>query len=57
MEVIYYTFLSTYHVPGIYTLYNGFVSTSHLMLGMVKDKEAWRAVVHGVAKSFTRLTG
>ena len=23
---------------------------------MVKDREAWRAVVHGVAKSQTRLT-
>ena len=23
--------------------------------GMVKDKEAWRAAVHGVAKSQTRL--
>ena len=23
---------------------------------MVKDKEAWRATVHGVAKSWTRLS-
>ena len=23
---------------------------------MVKDREAWRAAVHGVAKSWTRLT-
>jgi len=24
---------------------------------MVKDREAWRAVVHGIAKSWTRLSG
>ena len=24
---------------------------------LVVDREAWRAVVHGVAKSWTRLTG
>ena len=24
---------------------------------MVKDREAWRAAVHGVAKSQTRLSG
>ena len=24
---------------------------------MVKDREAWRAAVHGVAKSRTRLSG
>ena len=24
---------------------------------LVKDREAWRAAVHGVAKSRTRLTG
>ena len=24
--------------------------------GMVKDREAWRAAVHGVAKSQTRLS-
>ena len=25
-------------------------------LGAVKDREAWRAAVHGVAKSWTRLS-
>ena len=24
---------------------------------MVKDREAWRAAVHGIAKSWTRLSG
>ena len=24
---------------------------------IVKDREAWRAVVHGAAKSWTRLSG
>jgi len=24
--------------------------------GMVKDREAWRAAVHGVAKSWTQLS-
>ena len=27
------------------------------LLEMVKDREAWRAVVHGVANSQTRLRG
>ena len=31
------------------------VSFSKLQ-GMVKDKEAWRAAVHGVEKSWTRLS-
>ena len=26
------------------------------LLEMVKDKEAWRAAVHGVEKSWTRLS-
>ena len=31
------------------------VSLSEL-LGLVMDREAWRAVIHGVAKSWTRLS-
>ena len=31
------------------------VSLSEL-LGMVMDREAWRAAIHGVAKSWTQLS-
>ena len=41
-------------------LLDGITDSVHMSLGklqeMVKDREAWRAVVHVVAKSQTRLS-
>ena len=38
---------------------NGITDSMHMSLGelreFVMDKEAWSAVIHGVAKSWTRL--
>ena len=40
---------------------DGIVDTTDMSLGKfqetVKDREAWRAVVHGVARSWTQLSG
>ena len=39
---------------------DGIAYSMHMSLGelqeLVKDREAWRAVIHGVAKSRTRLS-
>ena len=39
---------------------NGITNSMHMTLGelqeLVMDREAWRAVIHGVAKSRTRLS-
>jgi len=39
---------------------DGFIDTMDMKLGklqkLVMDREAWRAVIHGVAKSRTRLS-
>ena len=39
---------------------DGITDSMHMSLGelreMVMDREAWRAVIHGVAKSRTRLS-
>ena len=39
---------------------DGITDTTHTALGglqeLVMDREAWRAAVHGVAKSWTRLS-
>ena len=38
---------------------NGITDSMHMSLGelreLVMDREAWRAMIHGVAKSWTRL--
>ena len=39
---------------------DGIINSMHVSLGelqeYVMDREAWRAVIHGVAKSWTRLS-
>ena len=39
---------------------NGIIDSMHMSLGelqeLVMDREAWRAVIHGVAKSRTQLS-
>ena len=41
--------------PMVKEYYNA-IETARKLREMVKDREAWRAVVHGVAKSQTRLS-